>query len=173
MFKMAIETVVNGPIRLKLGLNSGAGALGPGVKANAALGRAIRLILLNIGGARPGELDKATQGQPGKYSFCIAENEEESPWEPFHVERGYEHNTSTVTMVNATSTLDIIDTASSTAESLLTTLAGGMVPQGTWNHYKGRDPLLILCPEHAEILARENLSKKQVKEYLFQKARVP
>ncbi len=165
--------IVNGPMRSRLGLNSGAGALGPGVRANATLGRAIRLILLNIGGARPGELDKATQGQPGKYTFCIAENEEESPWEPFHVEKGYEENASTVTIVNATGTLGIVDSASSTAESLLTTLAGGMVPLGTLNLYKGGDPLLVLSPEHASILACDGLSKRQVKEFLFQRATVP
>lgn len=77
--------MINGPIRNDVGLNSCAGVLGPGVRANATLGRAVRLILLNIGGARPGGLDKATQGQPGKYTFCIAENEEENPWEPLHV----------------------------------------------------------------------------------------
>ncbi len=165
--------ILNGPIRDKLRLNSGAGVLGPGFKANATLGRAIRLILLNIGGARPGELDKSTQGTPGKYSFCIAENEEENPWEPFHVERGYEKKTSTITVVGAVSTLNITDSASTTAESLLTTLAGGMIPQGTQNFSKGGDPLLILCPEHASMLAREGMTKRQVKEYLFQHARLP
>jgi hypothetical protein len=164
--------IVNGPIRNRLSINSGAGALGPGSHANAVIGRAIRLILMNIGGAHPGEIDKATHGQPGKYSFCIAENEEENPWESFHVEKGYDENTDTVAMVNATGTLNMLDSASSTAESLLTTLAGGMIAQGTLNLLKGGDPLIILSPEHAHLLAREGLSKKQVKEFLFQKARL-
>ena len=164
--------VVNGPIRSKLNINSAAGVFGPGPRANAVLGRAIRLVLINIGGARPGELDKATQGQPGKYSFCIAENEEENPWEPYHVEKGYDRKASTVTMVNATGTLSMLDSASSTAESLLTTLVGGMIPQGTLNLLKGGDPLIILSPEHAQLLAREGLSKNQVKEWLFKKARL-
>ncbi|MCJ7774739.1 MAG: hypothetical protein MUP22_16570 [Desulfobacterales bacterium] len=165
--------LVNGPVRQKLGINYGAGVLGPGFKANAVIGRAIRLILLNIGGAQPGELDKATHGQPGKFSFCIAENEEENPWEPFHVENGYKKDASTVTMINATGTLNILDSASSTAESLLKTLAGGMISQGTINLLKGGDPLLILSPEHAHILAREGVSKQGLKKYLFEKARLP
>src|SRR4030067_1168677 len=88
--------MVNGPIRKKLDLNCGYGVFGPAWRANATIGRAIRLVLINIGGAVPGTLDKATQGHPGKFSFCIAENEVESPWEPLHVERGFPREASTV-----------------------------------------------------------------------------
>ena len=81
--------IVNGPVRKQIGMNGSHGAFGPGNRANATIGRAIRLILLNVGGALPGVLDKSTQGTPAKYSYCVAENEEDSPWAPYHVEKGY------------------------------------------------------------------------------------
>ena len=88
--------VVNGPVRATIGMNAGANVFGSGNRANATIGRAIRLVLLNVGGAWPGDLDKSTLGHPGKYSFCIAENEEASPWAPYHVEQGYRPGDSTV-----------------------------------------------------------------------------
>ncbi|MBI3742927.1 MAG: hypothetical protein HY261_01390, partial [Chloroflexi bacterium] len=94
--------VFNGPVRQKLGIHYGAGCFGPGFKGNATIGRALRLVMLNVGGATPGEVDKAPLGWPGKFtSCCIGENEEESPYEPFHVERGYRREESTVTLIAA------------------------------------------------------------------------
>ena len=81
--------VVNGPIARELNINSKAGCLGSGFRANATIGRALRLVMMNLGGGIPGETDKATFGHPGKYAYLWAENEDESPWEPFHVERGF------------------------------------------------------------------------------------
>ena len=80
--------IVNGPVASRLGMNATGNALGQGTRANAAIGRAVRLALLNLGGARPGREDRATQGHPGKYSYCVAENEAESPWPSLAVERG-------------------------------------------------------------------------------------
>src|SRR5262249_21284942 len=91
----------NGPIRHQVGINCGAGCFGPGTQANATIGRALRLVMLNIGGATPGDIDKATVGWPGKYTCCFGENEEDSPWEPFHVERGFAPTDSTVTLFAA------------------------------------------------------------------------
>ncbi|MCH9018349.1 MAG: hypothetical protein IIB89_11395, partial [Chloroflexi bacterium] len=79
--------IINGPIRSALGLNSSSGAYGPGWRANATIGRALRLVLLNVGGAHPGVGDMSTQGAPSKFSYCVAENEEENPWQPLHVDR--------------------------------------------------------------------------------------
>src|SRR5438067_894958 len=93
--------IVNGPVRDAAGLNSGMGALGPGTRANMTVGRALRLVLTLTGGARPGGLDRSTLGNPGKVGLCIAENEETSPWEPLHVERGFSRDTSTVTLLAA------------------------------------------------------------------------
>src|SRR3990167_5362018 len=95
----AVWLIINGPIARRLGVNSGNNCLGQGNWANATLGRALRLILQNIGGALPGEMDRATQGQPGKYTFCCTENEERNPWEPLHVERGFARERSAVTVV--------------------------------------------------------------------------
>ena len=82
--------IVNGPIRERIGLNSGFGVFGPGWRANATIGRAFRLLMINIGGARAGEVSMSTFGHPGRYTYCIGENEEASPWPPFHVDRGFE-----------------------------------------------------------------------------------
>jgi hypothetical protein len=100
--------VVNGPVRGELGFNSGGNVFGPGFRANATVGRAIRLIIMNAYGVRPHELDQSTQGMPGKFTLCIAENEEESPWEPLHVELGYDASESTVSAVH-TRGLDFVD----------------------------------------------------------------
>ena len=91
--------LVSGPVAAELGLNSGYGALGPGNRANATVGRALRLILMNLGGARPGLLDRSTQGTPAKYTYCVAENEERSPWPPLRVALGYAPDQSTVTVL--------------------------------------------------------------------------
>src|SRR3989304_3051244 len=97
--------IVNGPIAGKLAINGGLNCLGQGASwANATLGRALRLILQNIGGALPGEMDRATQGQPGKFTFCCAENEAANPWEALHVERGFAPGASTVTVIGALGT---------------------------------------------------------------------
>ncbi|MBI3300687.1 MAG: hypothetical protein HYZ72_01200, partial [Deltaproteobacteria bacterium] len=81
--------IINGPIRQEIGVNCGHNALGHGFRANATIGRALRLIIMNIGGAKPQEITKATMGHPAQFTFCVGENEEESPWEPLHVERGF------------------------------------------------------------------------------------
>src|SRR6185503_13685374 len=104
---VAVWVVVNGPAAQRLGVNGGFNCLGQGAWANATIGRALRLVLQNCGGALPGEMDRATQGQPGKYSFCCAENEAASPWEPLHVERGFGRADSTVTVVGAEGTMNM------------------------------------------------------------------
>ncbi|MBI2861673.1 MAG: hypothetical protein HYX89_02520, partial [Chloroflexi bacterium] len=165
--------VINGPVAEQLDINSGFGCFGPGWRSNATIGRAIRLILMNVGGGRPGHGDMADQGQPGKYSFCIAENEKESPWPPLHVERGFDPNTSTVTAIAVVSVLNIMVLAAKRAEEVLPEIVGSMTTLGTNNLYNGGDPTLALCPEHAEVIARDGLSKDDVKHYIFEHARVP
>jgi len=166
--------IVNGPIRKRLGINCGYGTFGPGTLANAVIGRAIRLILLNIGGALPGKVDKATHGQPGKYTYAVGENEEESPWEPLSVERGFGPEESTVTVMAAEGPQNVSDHHSISALGILTTIAGTLASQGN-NNMKMQigEPSVILGPEHAKTIAKEGLSKKDVKEFLFQRARLP
>ena len=164
---------VNGPIVKQIGLKADTGALGPGWRANVTIGRAIRLALMNVGGGSPGEMDRATQGMPGKLFFCFGENEEASPWEPFHVEKGYPADTSTVTVIGGSGSLNLIDQGSLDAEGLLKTLASALAVVGTNNIYFGGDPVLLISPEHADTLSKGGLKKKDVKEHLFHAACTP
>ncbi len=165
--------IVNGPVVDRLGINARYGAFGPGVRANATIGRAMRLVLLNVGGAAAGILDRATQGAPSKYSFCIAENEGESPWEPLHVDRGFAAEDSTVTVVGCESPHNINDHVSLTADGILTTITGSLANMGSNNAYLHGGPVLALGPEHAAIIAAEGLSKDDVRRHVFDHARIP
>jgi hypothetical protein len=166
--------VVNGPIAKRLGINSGGNAFGPGVRANATIGRALSLILLNIGGAIPGQIDKSTQGNPAKYTYCVAENEAASPWQPLHVERGFRSEDSTVTVFAAEGPHNINDHDSTTGIGILKTAAATMATAGNNNllFFSG-EPILMLGPEHAATVAGDGFSKEQVKDFIFQQARVP
>src|SRR5690606_27253641 len=108
----ATLVVVNGPAARTLGMHAGANALGPVNRANATIGRAVRLVLQNVGGARPGEIDMATLGQPAKYTFCLAENEAESPWPALHVERGFAPDESVVTVLGTSGIVEVVDSVS-------------------------------------------------------------
>ncbi len=171
----AMVVLVNGPIAKALDINSGSGAMGPCWRANATIGRAVRLILLNLGGAAPGNVDKSTQGTPAKFSFCFAENEEASPWEPFHVERGFKPTDSTVTVLGLEGPQDINGQDATKAASFLKILANSLTSTGTSNFRftTGSDLFIALGPEHATILGREGVTKDAVREYLFEHARVP
>lgn len=165
--------VINGPVGKGIGLKADTGALGPGWRTNVTIGRAIRLVLLNVGGGTPGVMDRATQGMPGKLFFCFAENEEASPWEPFHVEKGYSADTSTVTVVGASGSLNLIDQGSLNAEGLLKTFASALSVVGTNNIFFGGDPVLLISPEHSDTLSKGGFNKRDVKERLFDSACTP
>ena len=170
----SLLVIVNGPLAKKLDINCKSGAFGPGWRSNATIGRAIRLILMNIGGAFPGKTDMSTQGQPAKYSFCIAENEEENPWEPLHVERGFEASDSTVTVAAAENPHNINDHTAITAEEVLTTIAGTMSTMGNNNILlQAGEPVIALGPEHAATIAKSGFSKSDVKAFLHERARIP
>lgn len=166
--------VVNGPIARRLGINGGASAFGPGGMANATIGRALRLTMVNVGGAVPGEVDKSTQGQPAKYTYCVAENEEKNPWQPLHVERGFSPEDSTVTVFAAEGPHNIHESESLTGKGILMTAAGTMATPGNNNLWTFMgEPLLVLCPEHAQKLAEDGFSKDDVKDFIFEHARFP
>ncbi len=165
--------IINGPIRAALGLNSSSGAYGPGWRANATIGRAVRLILLNVGGAYPGVGDMSTQGAPSKYSYCVAENEEENPWQPLHVERGFRPDQSTVTVMAGEPPHNINDHTGRSAEEVLTIIAGAMAVTGANNAYTGGETLLALGPEHAATIAGDGLTKRDVAEWLCRRALIP
>jgi hypothetical protein len=166
--------VVNGPIGEELDIACGYNCFGQGHRANAVIGRAIRLVLNNVGGATPGKLDRATFGTPAKYSYCIAENEQENPWEPLHVERGFDRGTSTVTMIGGEGPHNINEHGSTTAEGILKTVAETMCQPGTNNvYYYQEGPWVVLSPEHAAAIAKGGWSKQQVKAYLFENSQIP
>jgi hypothetical protein len=165
--------IVNGPIAGRLGINGAGNALGQGHRANAVIGRSLRLVLQNVGGARPGHEDRATQGHPGKYSYCVAENEAASPWAPLSVDRGFAPEVSTVTVCGSEAPHNINDHGSSTPQGILTTVAGTAAVVGSNNIYLGGEPLVILGPEHAATVAGGGWSKDDFKRALWERAQVP
>lgn len=167
--------MVNGPLRNELEINYGANALGQGFRANATIGRAITFICTNIGGAVPAESDRATHGGPPKFGLCFGENEEKNPWDPYHVEKGYDVDTSTVTVFGAESPHNIEDHVARSGASILTTVAHSMATLGTnIMYYNGRgEPYVVLGPEHADKIAEDGWTKQDVKRFLYDQARVP
>ncbi len=164
--------IVNGPLAGRLGINGAANAFGQGHRANAVIGRALRLVLQNVGGARPGHEDRATLGHPGKYSYCLAEHEAASPWAPLHVERGFRADESCVTVCGSEAPHNVNDHGSTTAEALLLTIAGTAATTGSNNIYLGGEPLVALGPEHAQTFAASGWSKADVKRAIWERARV-
>jgi hypothetical protein len=169
----AVLVIVSGPIASELGMNAGYGAFGPGNRANATIGRAVRLVLMNVGGARPGTLDRATQGSPAKYTYCVAENEAASPWEPLRVGLGFGAADSVVTVVAGEGPHNINDHGSTTADSLLRQIAGTLAIPGSNNAYMQGDSYLFLGPEHARQLAAAGLDRAAVQRLAFEGARIP
>ncbi|MEE2929823.1 MAG: TlpA family protein disulfide reductase, partial [Pseudomonadota bacterium] len=154
--------VVNGPIRDRIGMNSGLMALGTGNRANATIGRAVRLAIRNIGGSKPGGTDRSTLGSPMKFTMCFAEAEERSPWAPLHVERGFEAEDSVVTAYAMTSgPVHIVDQESRAPDEMAGTLGLGLesmfLPK---YHMMPVDSLLVVCPEHIDTLMRDGTYEK-------------
>jgi len=165
--------IVNGPVGREIGVNSGHNAFGPGTLANATIGRAIRLALLNIGGALPGSGDMSTFGSPSKYSYLVAENEEASPWEPLHVERGFPAEATTVTVIGAEAPHNVNDHESLSAEGILTTIAGTMATTGNNDVFYEAQPVVVMGPEHARTVADGGFSKADAKRFLQERATLP
>lgn len=178
--------MVNGPIVKKLGIHSGCCALGPGDKSrvNTVIGRAIRLIMMNVGHAYPEKGDMDTLGTALKYSMCIAENEQSSPWEPFHYRRGFLREKSTVTVFPVRDIIEIEEQYNWTAEGIMSSIAAiTSIPSWDYLHdrYVEDDPinvvawhaLLVLSPDHARAMHSEGWNTEHVKEHLYHQQRVP
>lgn len=167
-------TVVHGPVAMELGLHGGPGLFGPGARANATVGRAVRLVLLNIGGARPGELDRSTHGQPSKYSFCITENVEDSPWLPYAQEvAGLGPGDDAVTVFGGESPHNVNDHVSTDAYGVLSTVASSIATMGANTTYiSGGAIFVVLGPEHADTVASSGFGRSDVRSFLFEEARV-
>ena len=164
--------IVNGPIVKQLGINSGYNCFGQGWRANATIGRAVKLALVNLGGAAPGDANKATFGHPGAYTYCVAENEDANPWEPYHVEAGFSSEDSTVTVFPGEAPHNVMYHAVN-ARNFLTVLADTMCALGNVQMYVMGDTMVFLGPEHARLLAEAGWRKRDVKQFLFEHARRP
>jgi hypothetical protein len=170
---VAALVIVNGPIRKVLEINSGAGVFGPGWRANATIGRAVRLCWVNIGGAQPGVISMSTFGGPARYTYCIGENEESSPWEPLHVEHGFDASESTVAVLAAEAPQVVADTRSRNGSDLLATIARSVEVVA---HHKAvglGDTALVFSPEHVKTLAEDGWSKNRVRHHLWERLQKP
>jgi hypothetical protein len=159
--------VVNGPIRNEIGMNCGGNVFGSGNRANATIGRAVRLVMLAVGGGIPGDLDKSTLGHPGKYTFCIAENEEVSPWAPYHVEHGYAPEDSTVLAIAAEAPHSVTNHVSDDPEGILDSIASGMRTIAHNNAVLGGSCTVVIGPEHAETINSHGWTRHDVRSYLW------
>ena len=168
--------MINGPARAALGIECGYSCLGHNGRANATIGRALRLVMRNVGGSIPGAVSKSVFGQPGRVSLCFGEWEEKSPWEPFHVRRGFARPDNVVTAHCATGTQDIADIWAESGEELLWVLAHSidwignnkvLVPQ------QDGEVLLLLCPDFAHKIARDGLSIADAQRLLWERTRTP
>lgn len=164
--------IVNGPIVQKLRINCGTGLFGPGWRANATIGRALRLTLVNIGGAGPG-VDASQTGHPGKYTYCIAEYEAANPWEPLHVTRGFRREDNVVTVVNAEAPHSMTENVQTDAREIVRTFASSMATLGVNNLYSQGHPVLVLGLEHVHHFAAVGWNKRDIQHALFEAARQP
>ena len=159
----AVLAIVNGPVVTELELNSGVSVFGPGHRANATIGRALRLVISNVTGAVSGVLDKATLGHAGKYTWCMAEAAELSPWGPLHVGRGLSADQSGVTVFAGLSPIQVSNHASNSPESILNSFTDGMFAAG----YAQSEIVVVLCPEHLGYIKSAGWSKTRLSETLF------
>ena len=160
--------IVNGPIRKELEINDGFNVFGQGWRSNATIGRAVRLICTNIGGALPGELDRATFGHSGKFTYCIGEKEEVSPWSPLHVDRGFAASQSAVTVFAGASPRVIDDHGSNTAEGILNTICLNLAVPGIADG----EIVIVLSPEHSKTIGDDGLTKREVQEYVHEHTKI-
>jgi hypothetical protein len=155
--------IVNGPIRNRIGMNMKMNVFGQGNRANATIGRAVQLIVRNVGGGRPGEVDRCAMGHPGKYTFCFPEYEERSNWEPLHVERGFRREESTVTVFAGGAPTPIIDQLARDARSLAASYGLALSAVSHPKHYSYGEIVVAVTPEHVDTFARDGWTKDQVR----------
>ena len=167
--------IVSGPVAAELGINAGANCMGQGSRANATIGRALRLLLQNVGLSIPGRTDMATQGMPGKFTWCIADLREGSPWSPLGEQLGFASGTSTVTAVGAVGNVEVV-LPQTTPEDVVLTLARSMTLAGNIGQagsFGGGQALVIVPPESAYYLEGAGIGRRELQQQLFELARVP
>ena len=158
--------MVNGPIAREIGMNGDCNAFGSGNRANATIGRALRLVLLNVGGGWPGDLDKSTLGHPGKYTYCVAENEAASPWAPYHVEKGFGAEDSTVFVLAAEPPHSVTNHVANDPEGILDSICSAMSTIANNNAVSSGHCAVIIGPEHARTIAGKGWTRHDVRSYL-------
>lgn len=159
--------IVNGPIRNSIRMNSGCNLFGPGNRANAAIGRAIRMVMLAVGGGVAGELDKATFGHPGKYTFCIGENEEASPWAPYHVEQGFAPEDNAIFVIPAEAPHSVTNHVADDPEGILDSMISAMSTMAHNTAVAGGHCAVLLGVEHAKVIASRGWTRSDVRSYLW------
>jgi hypothetical protein len=172
--------VVNGPSRDRLGINYRESCFGPGGRANATIGRALRLVMMNIGGAVPGAATKSVFGHPGRYTLCAGEWEEMNPWAPLHVQMGLSREQDAVTVQSCHTLQDIADVKCKTAKGLLTVFAHSIDYIGQ-NHFVDYvkasldlgETLLVFCPDFARTIARDGYTLQDIREFLYEHTQPP
>lgn len=165
--------IINGPIRAALEINCGAGVFGPGRRANATIGRAVRLVCVNVGGATPGVVSMSTLAHPGRYTYCIGEYQEASPWESLAVEHGFAPEQSTVAVLAADAPLGVYAQQSRTPEDLLTTIAASLAVVSHHKMTHWGDTLVVLSPEHAKIVGDAGWKKADARRWLWERLQRP
>jgi hypothetical protein len=165
--------IINGPVRKELGFHSGQNLFSNVSRSNSTLGRALQLILLQIGGARPTAIDMSALGNPGKFGFCIAESEEDNPWDPLHVEAGFSKDQSAVSLFGGEAPHGVSDHKARTARGVLKTISYSLATVWSYRVCMMPEALLVLCPEHVQTIRRDGWSKQDVRQFLFENTGVP
>jgi len=165
--------VVNGPIRRQISMNARGNALGQGNRANATIGRAVQLIIRNVGGGRPQEVDRATLGNPGKYTYCFAEDEEGSSWDPLSSDFGLARGVSSVTVFAGFGLQGVVDQKSRTPESLARSMAESLKAIHNVKLAPACDAMLVVCPEHERTFRQAGWSKQRLLDELMQLCEIP
>jgi len=165
--------IINGPIRAELGFASTGNVFSNLARANSTLGRALQMILTNLGGARPGEIDMSTLGNPGKFSYCIAENEEENPWGSLNVEMGFRKDQSTVTLFAGEAPHGVSEHMARRGADVLTTISRALATVWSYRVCAGVEAMVVLCPEHVKTLHHDGFTKEGVRDFLWTNTGIP
>jgi hypothetical protein len=173
MHGVAPLMIVNGPYAQEIGLHGGNGCFGPGFRANATIGRAIRLLLMNLGAGLPGKASATVFGSPIRYTACLTENVEHTPWETLAVSRGYAREDDVITCAMVESPRLHFDDVSTEPERLLRGIADSMTSTGSWNMWFDSDVVVAMTPQHARLCARAGLTRSQVQKRLWELAERP
>jgi hypothetical protein len=165
--------IVNGPVRHELGFHCRQNVFSNVARSNSTLGRALQLLLLNVGGGRPDTIDMSALGNPGKFSYCIAENEEENPWDPLHVDCGFPRESSTISLVAAEAPHGVSEHNARTARGVLKSISYALATVWNYRFCMVFEAMVVLGPEHVRTIHRDGFSKQDVREFLFQNTGIP